>query len=233
MRSSEPTVHDIHTAIRRIKGKLPLLAMVASKKIRVNRRPGRGSTSAPTPVNLTALDLLDQLDTLARMLARAAYLNPRPATATSALYDLLDDERVCHTLADRCDTTHIMRLLDQAYRRVRHLAEPDPAHRYVGVCPWCAYAVWIPESHEGEWQCDMCRRPVPLDQVMAAHELRLLTSGVVGTAAELATLLQSCGYREARRKTICEWRRRGRIEPVADGERGPVYTLASVLQLLR
>ncbi len=78
---------------------------------------------------------------------------------------------------------------------------------------------------------------MPLDQVMAAHELRLLTSGVVGTAAELATLLRSCGY-DAKRKTICEWRRRGRDQVMAAHElrlltSGVVGTAAELATLLR
>lgn len=225
-----PNAHDIHTAIHRIKAKLPLLRLIASKKIRIRRQPAQGATTAPTPVNLAALDLLDQLHTLARMLTRAANILPHNGPITD-LYETLDDDHACHALANRCDTTHIMHLLDQAWTRICRLSEPDTAHRYVGVCPWCGYAVWIPERHTGDWVCDMCRRPVPLDQVMAAHELRLLTSGVVGTAAELATLLRSCGY-NARRKTICEWRRRGQLTPVAENEQGPVYALADVLRRL-
>ena len=50
--------------------------------------------------------------------------------------------------------------------------------------------------------------------------------GITGTAAELATLLRSCGY-NARRNTITQWGKRGLVHMVGNDEDGaPVYRLA-------
>lgn len=59
----------------------------------------------------------------------------------------------------------------------------------------------------------------------------LRTAGTVDTAANLATLLKGCGY-PARRKTISEWKRRGKLTAVGEQDGKPLYALADVLALL-
>ena len=230
----QPTATRIRDDIHDLREQAATLEELATRRIRIPHDGGRGMTSAPTPINFSAADLLDQTLALARMLAQAANLRFGRSMGVHGLLKGLDRPEPCATLATRPDAWDIVRLIDDAAWHARQLTDPEPSHRYIGVCERCGYGVWIPETqpiNETDHRCVMCGHMSPIAQIAQAHELRLLTSGTIGTAAELATLLRSCGY-DARRKTICEWRRRGRIAPVAESEQGPVYALADVIRRL-
>lgn len=224
---------EIHTRIHRLRTHTATLHQIAAKRVNLNHTDHGHPTSAPTPVNLTALDLLNQTTALARLLCTAAHITTDNHQTVDDLLAKLDDPDTCQTLAERHDATHIIRLLDAAERHATTLTNPNPTMRYIGVCATCAYGLWtadtdyLPETII----CAICHQPNPTRTVIQAHHLTLRTAGTVGTAADLANLLKGCGY-HARRKTITEWRRRGKLHPIGDQNGKPLYALADVLALL-
>ena len=79
----------------------------------------------------------------------------------------------------------------------------------------------------------MCGHMSPIAQIAQAHELRLLTSGTIGTGAELRQQLRACGLR-VNANTMRSWVKRGRLKPVGANDDGvPVFALADILLLRR
>lgn len=148
----------------------------------------------------------------------------------------LDRDEPCEALASRTDAWDIVRLIDDAAWHARQLTDPEPSHRYIGVCERCGYGVWIPEMqpiNETDHRCVMCGHMSPIAQIAQAHELRLLTSGTIGTGAELRQKLRACGLR-VNANTMRSWVKRGRLKPVGTNDEGtPVFALADILLLRR
>ena len=232
----QPTATRIQDDIHDLREQAATLEELATRRIRIPHDGGRGMTSAPTPINLTAADLLDQTLVLARMIAQAARLRFGRSMSVHGLLKGLDRDEPCAVLATRPDAWDIVRLIDDAAWHARQLTDPEPSHRYVGVCERCGYGVWIPETqpiNETDHRCVMCGHLTPLDQIAQAHELRLLTSGAMGTAADLCHLLRACGI-TIKRNTITQWHKRKRLAPLGQDEQGhPVYALADILLLRR
>ena len=173
---------------------------------------------------------------LARMLAQAANLRFGRSMGVHGLLKGLDRDEPCVALATRPDAWDIVRLIDDAAWHARQLTDPEPSHRYIGVCERCGYGVWIPETqpiNETDHRCVMCGHRSPLAQIAQAHELRLLTSGTIGTGAELRQQLRACGLR-VNANTMRSWVKRGRLKPVGTNDEGvPVFALADILLLRR
>ena len=231
-----PAATRIRDDIHDLREQAETLEELATRRIRIPHDCGRGMTSAPTPINFTAADLLDQTFALARMLAQAANLRYGRSMGVHGLLKGLDRDEPCAALATRPDAWDIVRLVDDAAWHARQLTDPEPSHRYVGVCERCGYGVWIPETqpiNETDHRCVMCGHMSPLAQIAQAHELRLLTSGTIGTGAELRQQLRACGLR-VNANTMRSWVKRGRLKPVATNDEGmPVFALADILLLRR
>lgn len=232
----QPTATRIRDDIHDLREQATTLEELATRRIRIPHDGARGMTSAPTPINFTAADLLDQTLALARMLAQAASLRFSKGMGVHGLLKGLDRDEPCAALAIRQDAWGIVRLVDDAAWHARQLTDPEPSHRYVGVCERCGYGVWIPETqpvNETDHRCIMCGHRSPLAQIAQAHELRLLTSGTIGTGAELRQQLRACGLR-VNANTMRSWVKRGRLKPVATNDGGmPVFALADILLLRR
>lgn len=232
----QPTATRIRDDIHDLREQAETLEDLATRRIRIPHDGRRGMTSAPTPINLTAADLLDQTLVLARMLAQAARLRFGRSMGVHGLLKGLDRPEPCAALATRPDAWDIVRLIDDAAWHARQLTDPEPSHRYVGVCERCGYGVWIPETqpvNETDHRCIMCGHRSPLAQIAQAHELRLLTSGTIGTGAELRQQLRACGL-QVNANTMRSWIKRGRLKPVATNDEGtPLYALADILLLRR
>lgn len=223
--------HDIHD----LREQTITLGALATRRIKIRRSSTHTRmSSAPTPLNLPAADLLDQIHALARRLATAAGLHYGRRMDAHDLLKGLDRPEPCETLAARDDAWDIIRLIADATLHTRQLTEPDPSHRYIGICPRCGAGAWIPETQTaGDHRCHECGHLEPITTIAQAHELRLLTSGTVGTAADLCRLLNACGI-TIKRNTITQWRKRKRLTPLGADEHGnPVYALADVLLLRR
>ena len=232
----QPTSTRIREDIHDLREQAETLEELATRRIRIPHNGTRGTVSATTPINLTAADLLDQTLVLARMLATTAGLRYGRSMSVHGLLKGLDRPEPCAALATRPDAWDIVRLIDDAAWHARQLTDPEPSHRYVGVCERCGYGVWIPETqpiNETDHRCVMCGHMSPLAQIAQAHELRLLTSGTIGTGAELRQQLRACGLL-VNANTMRSWVKRGRLKPVATNDEGtPVFALADILLLRR
>lgn len=232
----QPAATRIQDDIHDLREQAATLDALATRRIKIHQDTTHGHmSSAPTPLNLTAADLLDQTLALTRRIARAAKLRFGRSMDVHALLRGLDRPEPCAALAARADAWDIVRLVDDAAWHIRQLTDPWPSHRYAGICPRCRAGVWIPETQplDTDHRCDECGHIEPLATITQAHELRLLTSGTVGTAADLCHLLRACGI-SVKRNTITQWRKRKRITPVGKDDQGrPVYALADVLLLRR
>lgn len=232
----QPTSTRIRDDIHDLREQAETLEELATRRIRIPHDGTRGMTSAPTPINFSAADLLDQTLVLARMLATTAGLRYGRSMNVHGLLKGLDRDEPCAALATRPDAWDIVRLIDDAAWHARQLTDPEPSHRYIGVCERCGYGVWIPETqpiNETDHRCVMCGHMSPLAQIAQAHELRLLTSGTIGTGAELRQQLRACGLR-VNANTMRSWVKRGRLKPVATNDEGmPVFALADILLLRR
>lgn len=232
----QPTATRIRDDIHDLREQAETLEELATRRIRIPHDGTRGMTSAPTPINFSAADLLDQTLALARMLATAAGLRYGRSMSVHGLLKGLDRQAPCEALATRPDAWDIVRLIDDAAWHARQLTDPEPSHRYIGVCERCGYGVWIPECqpiNETDHRCVMCGHMSPIAQIAQAHELRLLTSGTIGTGAELRQQLRACGLR-VNATTMRSWVKRGRLKPVGANDDGvPVFALADILLLRR
>lgn len=232
----QPAATRIRDDIHDLREQAMILEELATRRIRIPHDCGRCMTSAPTPINFSAADLLDQTLALARMLAQAARLRFGRSMSVHGLLKGLDRDEPCVALATRPDAWDIVRLIDDAAWHARQLTDPEPSHRYVGVCERCGYGVWIPETqpvNETNHRCVMCGHMSPIAQIAQAHELRLLTSGTIGTSRELRATLISCGI-TLKAGTLRQWVHRHRLKPVGTDDNGvPVYALADVLLLAR
>lgn len=224
--------HDIHD----LRDQAATLDALATRRIKIHHDHTHGHmSSAPTPLNLPAADLLDQIHALTRRIALAGGLRFGRGTDVHALLKGVDRPEPCETLAARGDAWDIVRLVDDAAWHARQLTDPSPSLRYAGICPRCRSGVWIPETQPSitNHRCMECGHVEPLATITQAHELRLLTSGTMDTAANLCHLLHACGI-HVKRNTITQWRKRKRITPVGKDDQGrPVYALADVLLLRR
>ena len=225
--------HDIHD----LRDQAATLDALATRRIKIHHDHTHGHmSSAPTPLNLPAADLLDQIHALTRRIALAGGLRFGRGTDVHALLKGLDRPEPCETLAARGDAWDIVRLIDDAAWHARQLTDPEPSHRYIGVCERCGYGVWIPECQPldgSDHRCVMCGHMSPLAQIAQAHELRLLTSGTIGTGAELRQQLRACGLR-VNANTMRSWVKRARLKPVGTNDEGvPVFALADILLLRR
>ena len=232
----QPAATRIREDIHDLREQTETLEELATRRIRIPHDGGRGMTSAPTPINLSAQDLLDQTLALARMLATTAGLRYGHSMSVHGLLKGLDRDEPCVALATRPDAWDIVRLIDDAAWHARQLTDPEPSHRYIGVCERCGYGVWIPECQPldgSDHRCVMCGHMSPIAQIAQAHELRLLTSGTIGTGAELRQQLRACGLR-VNANTMRSWVKRGRLKPVSTNDEGmPVFALADILLLRR
>lgn len=232
----QPTATRIRDDIHDLREQAATLEELATRRIRIPHDGGRGMTSAPTPINFSAQDLLDQTLALARMLATTAGLRYGRSMGVHGLLKGLDRDEPCAALATRQDAWDIVRLIDDAAWHARQLTDPEPSHRYIGVCERCGYGVWIPECQPldgSDHRCVMCGHMSPLAQIAQAHELRLLTSGTIGTGAELRQQLRACGLR-VNANTMRSWVKRARLKPVGTNDEGvPVFALADILLLRR
>lgn len=224
--------HDIHD----LRDQAATLDALATRRIKIHHDHTHGHmSSAPTPLNLPAADLLDQIHALTRRIAIAGGLRFGRGMDVHALLKGLDRPEPCETLAARGDAWDIVRLVDDAAWHARQLTDPSPSLRYAGICPRCRSGVWIPETQLAttNHRCMECGHVEPLATITQAHELRLLTSGTIGTGAELRQQLRACGLR-VNANTMRSWVKRGRLKPVGTNDEGtPVFALADILLLRR
>lgn len=231
-------MQTIATMIHSLRITTPELEELAAKRVRLYTGDGGHASmaSAPLPINLTATDLINQLTELAMLLCRIAGMHPVSGMNLAGLLTGLDRPFAVERLESRADAEDIRCVLASALRHVAWVVEPDDRIKWVGVCANCGYGIWVSHytdiAHDSH-VCEMCGQKCDLATVFAAHRLMLMMSDVTDTAAGLAQLLRSCGYDAAKRNTITQWGRRGRLTMAGVDDSGtPVYRLSDVLRLL-
>lgn len=232
----QPTATRIRDDIHNLREQTTTLEALANRRIRVTHDTGRAHMScAPTPISLPAYDLLRSLDGTIRSIALGAGLRFGRDTDMHSLLKGLDRPEPCETLAERPDAWAHVRLIAETTWRIKHLTEPDPSRRYIGICPQCGQPAWAPETQpaDTDYRCHDCGHLTPIANIIEAHQLRLLTSGTVGTSKTLRTTLNACGI-HINAGTIRQWAHRGKLKPTGTDDDGtPVYALADVLLLHR
>ncbi|MEE0654132.1 MAG: hypothetical protein UCI02_03365 [Bifidobacterium criceti] len=232
----QPDADRFKTDLHELREETITLTALADRRIHVDRPTSRtGLSVAPTPISLPAHDLLDHLDATVRYIAIGAGLRFGRDTDLHALLKGLDRHEPCATLAARADAWACLRLIGETIWQVRQMTDPEPSHRYVGICVRCGAPAWAPETQpaDSDYRCRACGHLSRLADIIEAHQLRLLTSDVVDTTKGLRRLLTTCGV-HVKAGTIRQWAHRGKLKPAGRDDTGtPVYRLADVLRLYR
>lgn len=127
---------------------------------------------------------------------------------------------------------HAVDEIGQAVDRARRAIDSPPERQYLGVCPSCGGGLWT--SRGSAWaRCANCGQQVDAatirDQLLTDLEDRLVTAA---EAARLITGLGIATERDALRRRINTWHRRGRIEAVPAISDDPVFRFGTVRQML-
>ncbi|MEF2737049.1 MAG: hypothetical protein U0N15_07505, partial [Bifidobacterium choerinum] len=97
----QPAATRIRDDIHDLREQAATLEEFATRRIRIPHDCGCCMTSAPTPINLSAQDLIDQIHALARRIAHAAGLHFGRGMDVHGLLKGLDRDEPCAALAIR------------------------------------------------------------------------------------------------------------------------------------
>lgn len=197
-------------------------------------QPGRVNlASAPTPVRLSVLDHLQEIEGMAVALWRRLYAPSAMPWVDGRLHPtVLECLRVC------ADCPRLRRLPDidliwhdweSLTRRTLGIIDVPPSKHGIGRClnPLCGIGLSAPIDAV-EVTCPLCGSVWRVVDVRLGFLRECVASGRTFTAGECAELLRECGFR-CNTNTIRSWRHRGRIQPAGKNEKGqPLYRLADV-----
>ncbi|KFI65907.1 hypothetical protein [Bifidobacterium cuniculi] len=225
--------------IQHVRTNLRLLDDIATKRIHLTNNTGttRRLDSAPTPINLAAADLLDQIHTMSRLLAKAAGLATTKTIPTDPILQKLTQNQYLTTLANRKDYANILTMLGEAAHQSDRMIDPDPTTRIIGRCPNCRAVLSIPREHKpspGLWgQCRMCGHDYNYGQVQQTQLARLAAANIVDTDTEIRRLLKTAGI-EMSGSFLRVSKHRGQLSDLGKDEQGHnLYALAEVYLLVR
>lgn len=193
---------------------------------------GGGLKSETTPINITASETLHQLHLLMlTMLAEVDWQHQQPHRYRSPI-DAAREIRLYPTLLAEAD--QIEGQLKAGRRHLDRLAQeidlpPDPIP--LGECE-CGEPMVAVEGQD-IYECRRCGTPWEVDERKAHRQNKLddVLANYVGTAKEISDIAKAKGF-NFRRKTISEWFRRNKIEPVAtkevNGRPAPMFRFQDV-----
>ena len=195
---------------------------------------GGGGTlkSETTPINITASETLHQLHLLMlTMLAEVDWQHQQPHRYRSPL-EAAREIRLYPTLL--AETDQIEDQLREGRKHLDRLAleidlPPDPIP--LGECE-CGEPMVAVEG-QNIYECRRCGTPWEVDERKAHRQNKLddVLANYVGTAKEISDIAKAKGF-NFRRKTISEWFRRNKIEPVAtkevNGRPAPMFRFQDV-----
>lgn len=197
---------------------MQLLQRVARHEYKLTE-PGSGGKpqggEAPAPVNMHAIDLLDEAESL---LQDAWY---DAGAVWSDRWQRLIPRMQSH-LAWLCQATHAGRFLRQLIRmnqRIMPLVDRRPrTRRIIGVCPECGREVMASKG-ESLLLCK-CGNPINVAELREQSQAKAESIHLTKTPAGMSQWLKdNYGY-EVSRKVIIMWIRRGKLpssKPVEDG----------------
>lgn len=205
------TLHDLRR-------NMMLLQAVSRHEYKLGE-PGAGGRpqggEAPAPINLHAIDLLDQIeDTL-----QDAWYDT--GAAWSDHWQQLTRRMQTH-IADLCKAPHAghaLRRLTRANQRIDPLVDRTPrTRRIIGMCPECGREVLAAQG-EALRLC-RCGRVVDVPRLREESRGRAEAIHLTRTPADMSRWLkENYGY-DVSRKQISNWLNRGKLpssKPVEDG----------------
>ena len=193
---------------------------------------GGGLKSETTPINITASETLHQLHLLMlTMLAEVDWEHQQPHRYRPPL-EAAREIRLYPTLLAEAD--QIEDQLREGRKHLDRLAQeidlpPDPIP--LGECE-CGEPMVAVEGQD-IYECRRCGTPWEVDERKAHRQNKLddVLANYVGTAKEISDIAKAKGF-NFRRKTISEWFRRNKIEPVAtkevNGRPAPMFRFQDV-----
>lgn len=194
--------------------------------------------SAPTPVRLSVIDHLQEIDDLTVALWRRLYAPSAMPWADSRIHP--STSRCLNICAD-CGRLSRLPDIELIWREWRRLAcktlsiiDVPPARHGIGRCPnpLCGVEL-MAAAGEVSVACPMCGNVYLVSDVRLGFLKECIESGKTFTAGECAELLRECGFK-CTAATIRSWRKRGRVQPAGKNEKGrPLYRLSDVHRLLR
>lgn len=226
--------------IQHIRTNLRLLEDIAAKRIHLQNNTNstnRRLDSAPTPINLAAGDLLDQIHAMSRLLAKAAGLPTTKTIPTEPILKKLTETQYLTALANRPDYADILVMLAEAAIQSERMIDPDPPTRVIGRCPNCQAVLRVPRERTtspGLWdQCRACGHDYNYGQVQQAQLARLVAANIVDNDGEIRRLLKTAGICVSDSfLRVCK--HRGQLSDLGKDERGRnLYALAEVYLLVR
>lgn len=204
------------------------------------RQPGRVNLpAAPTPIRLPVLDHMQAIEDAAIALWRRLYAPPAMSWADSMIHP-----SVLKCLSICADCNRLSRLPDigliwhdwqRLARKTLSIIDVPPSRHGIGRClnPLCGVELSA-EVGAVSVDCPVCGNTYRVVDVRLGFLRECIESGRAFTAGECAELLRECGF-QCNANTIRSWRKRGRLQPAGESEKGrPLYRLSDVhRQVLR
>lgn len=189
--------------------------------------------AAPTPIRLSVIDHLREIEDATTALWRRLYAPPAMPWATSIVHppivDMLKACWSCRRLNRLPDIGLIYDDWRRLARRTLSVIDVPPAKHGIGRClnPLCGVKLTA-EVGAACVACPVCGNVYRVVDVRLGFLRECIESGRAFTAGECAELLRECGF-QCNANTIRSWRRRGRIQPAGRNEKGrPLYRLSDV-----
>lgn len=197
-------------------------------------QPGRTNlASAPTPVRLSVIDHLQEIDDLAVALWRRLYAPPAMPWADSRIHPsvlkCLSICADCNRLSRLPDIGLIWHDWERLARKTLGIIDVPPSKHGIGRClnPLCGVELSA-EVGAVNVDCPVCGNTHRVVDVRLGFLKECIESGRAFTAGECAELLRECGF-QCSVNTIYSWRKRGRIQPAGRNDKGqPLYRLSDV-----
>ncbi|MFC0264904.1 hypothetical protein [Alloscardovia macacae] len=177
-------------------------------------------STAPTPINMSALTAYENLATLTRDIAqhyeyqRIHVQDEARAIAQHATSLTTQDDAILYYTS-----------LSESMKHAHAITEPSEAE-YIGTCPECTHTCFI---HEGETThtCSHCHNALDIDTMrsqLARERATLLnTHTITGKPTQIARAINTLAGTKLKANTLRQWIKRGTIHYTQEGKN--TYTI--------
>lgn len=216
--------HDYTQLLHQLPTTLYALKQIAEKKASpatpTAPHAHTAPTSAPTPINLTALQAYENLATLTRDIAQH-YEYQR--------IHIQDEARAlaqhATSLTSQDDAILYYTSLSESMKHAQTISEPREAE-YIGTCPQCAHTCFI---HQGETEhtCSHCHTALNINTMrneLARQRATLLsTHSLTGKPTQIVRAINTLAGTHLKANTLRQWIKRGTISYTQEGKN--TYTI--------